>query len=170
MQGSPAAGMDMTTTTQARRSHVETMIAQVALGDRAAFDALYAATSGRLYAICLSVLKDRVEAEEALRIGLADRVVVLNFWGSWCGPCRQVSPALEKVATERAGKLKLVKVDVDAAPETARKFSVQAVPTLLILNQGNVLSRQSGAAPPDVLLRWVDEALQKKADSASGAP
>ena len=67
MQGSPAAGMDMTTTTQARRSHVETMIAQVALGDRAAFDALYAATSGRLYAICLSVLKDRVEAEEALQ-------------------------------------------------------------------------------------------------------
>lgn len=77
--------------------------------------------------------------------------------------------ALEKVATKRAGKLKLVKVDVDAAPETARKFSVQAVPTLLILNQGNVLSRQAGAAPPDVLLRWVDEALQKKADSAGGA-
>ena len=49
------------------------------------------------------------------------------------------------------------------------KFSVQAVPTLLILNQGNVLSRQSGAAPPDVLLRWVDEALQKKADSAGAA-
>lgn len=61
------------------------------------------------------------------------------------------------------------RLDVDAAPEMARKFSVQAVPTLLILDQGNVLSRQSGAAPPDVLLRWVDQALQKKADSAGAA-
>ncbi|WP_424445950.1 thioredoxin [Microbacterium sp. CH-015] len=110
------------------------------------------------------------DADFAEVVEQAPQVVLVDLWATWCGPCRMVSPALEKVATERAGKLKLVKVDVDAAPETARKFSVQAVPTLLILNRGNVLSRQSGAAPPDVLLRWVDEALQKKADSASGAP
>ena len=78
------------------------------------------------------------------------------------------SPALEKVATERAGKLTLVKGDVDAAPETARKFSVQAVPTLLILKDGKVLARQAGAAPPDVLLRWVDETLENQ-PASSGA-
>lgn len=99
------------------------------------------------------------DADFAEVVEQAPQVVLVDLWATWCGPCRMVSPALEKVATERAGKLKLVKVDVDAAPETARKFSVQAVPTLLILDQGNVLSRQSGAAPPDVLLRWVDEAL-----------
>ena len=77
--------------------------------------------------------------------------------------------ALRKGANELVLPNCALPVDVDAAPETARKFSVQAVPTLLILDQGNVLSRQSGAAPPDVLLRWVDEALQKKADSAGAA-
>ncbi|SLN02283.1 Thiosulfate sulfurtransferase, rhodanese [Corynebacterium xerosis] len=113
---------------------------------------------------------DAGDADFAEVVEQAPQVVLVDLWATWCGPCRMVSPALEKVATERAGKLKLVKVDVDAAPETARKFSVQTVPTLLILNQGNVLSRQSGAAPPDGLRRWVDEALQKKADSAGGAP
>ena len=91
----------------------------------------------------------------------------IDLWASWCGPCRQVSPALENVATQRAGKLKLVKVDVDAAPETARKFSVQAVPTLLILKDGRVLARQAGAAPSDVLLRWVDETLENQPASSA---
>ena len=98
----------------------------------------------------------------------APQVVLVDLWASWCGPCRQVSPALENVATRRAGKLKLVKVDVDAAPETARKFSVQAVPTLLILKDGRVLARQAGAAPSDVLLRWVDETLENQ-PASSGA-
>ena len=61
----------------------------------------------------------------------------------------------------------LVKVDVDAAPETARKFSVQAVPTLLILKDGRVLARQAGAAPSDVLLRWVDETLENQPASSA---
>lgn len=122
---------------------------------------------------CKSVVPwivDAGDADFAEVVEKAPQVVLVDLWATWCGPCRMVSPALEKVATERAGELKLVKVDVDAAPETARKFSVQTVPTLLILNQGNVLSRQSGAAPPDGLRRWVDEALQKKAGSAGGAP
>ena len=99
----------------------------------------------------------------------APQVVLVDLWASWCGPCRRVSPALEKVAIERAGKLKLVKVDVDAAPETARKFSVQAVPTLLILKDGKVAARQAGAAPPDVLLRWVDETLDRQSASSAAA-
>lgn len=97
----------------------------------------------------------------------APQVVLVDLRASWCGPCRQVSPALENVATQRAGKLKLVKVDVDAAPQTARKFSVQAVPTLLILKDGKVLARQAGASPPDVLLRWVDETLENQPASSA---
>lgn len=85
--------------------------------------------------------------------------VLVDLWAPWCGPCRMVSPALEQLATERAGQLKLVKVDVDTAPETSRRFSVQAVPTLLVLDQGRVLRRQSGAAPVAALRHWLDEAL-----------
>jgi thioredoxin 2 len=70
-----------------------------------------------------------------------------------------VSPALEQLAGERAGQLKLVKVDVDKAPTLAQRFSVQAVPTLLLLDHGQVLRRQSGAAPVAALRNWLDQAL-----------
>jgi thioredoxin 2 len=88
--------------------------------------------------------------------------VLVDLWASWCGPCRMVSPALEQIATERAGAIKLVKIDVDAAPELARRFEVRAVPTLLLLRGGHppeVLARQAGAAPVPALRRWLDEAL-----------
>jgi len=68
-----------------------------------------------------------------------------------------VSPALEQLAQERAGQLKLVKVDVDAAPVLSQRFAVRAVPTLLLLREGKVLGRRSGAAPIATLRAWVDE-------------
>ena len=73
--------------------------------------------------------------------------VVVDLWAPWCGPCRMVSPALEKVATEMAGKLKLVKVNVDEAPRLQQRFGVQAIPTLLLLRKGEVIARQVGAVP-----------------------
>jgi thioredoxin 2 len=85
--------------------------------------------------------------------------VLVDLWATWCGPCRMVSPALEKLATERAGLIKLVKVDIDAAPAVARRFGVQAVPTLLILRDGEVAARQAGAAPLPTLRSWVDGIL-----------
>jgi len=85
--------------------------------------------------------------------------VVVDLWAPWCGPCRMVSPALERLATERAGLIKLVKVDIDTAPAIARRFGVQAVPTLLILRDGEVAARQAGAAPLPTLRSWVDGAL-----------
>lgn len=85
--------------------------------------------------------------------------VLVDLWATWCGPCRTVSPVLEQLARERAGRLKLVKVDVDAAPHLSQRFSVQAVPTLLLLDHGQVLARQAGAAPVAALRTWVDNAL-----------
>jgi thioredoxin 2 len=70
-----------------------------------------------------------------------------------------VSPALEQLASERAGQLKLVKVDVDKAPALSQRFAVRAVPTLLLLDHGQVLVRQSGAAPVAALRNWLDQAL-----------
>ena len=84
---------------------------------------------------------------------------LVDFWATWCGPCRMVSPALEQLAGERAGSLKLVKVDVDTAPALSRRFQVQAVPTLLLMRGGDVLARKSGAAPVAALRSWLDEAL-----------
>ena len=87
--------------------------------------------------------------------------VVVDLWAPWCGPCRMVSPELERVARELAGKVKLVKVNVDEAPNLARRFGVQAVPTLLVLRDGQVIARQAGAAPAPALRRWVEQALSR---------
>jgi thioredoxin 2 len=86
--------------------------------------------------------------------------VVVDLWAPWCGPCRTVGPALEQVAQELAGRIKLVKVDIDGAPRLAARFAVQAVPTLLVLRGSEVLARQAGAAPAPALRRWIDQALE----------
>ncbi|MFC8430501.1 thioredoxin [Streptomyces sp. NPDC057253] len=85
--------------------------------------------------------------------------VVVDLWATWCGPCRMVSPALEKVATELAGTIKLVKVDIDKNPRLAQRFEVQAVPTLLVLDKGRTIARQAGAAPAPALRRWVEQSI-----------
>ena len=85
--------------------------------------------------------------------------VVVDLWATWCAPCRKVSPALEQVATEMAGRLKLVKVDVDRAPKLSEQFAVHAVPTLLLMDHGQVISRQTGAAPAPAIRSWIEEAI-----------
>jgi thioredoxin 2 len=84
---------------------------------------------------------------------------LVDMWATWCGPCRMVSPALERLAADRRGQIKLVKVDVDAAPRLSERFQIRAVPTLMVLRNGEVLARQAGAAPEPALRSWLDGAL-----------
>jgi thioredoxin 2 len=86
--------------------------------------------------------------------------VLIDLWAPWCGPCRKVSPALEQLAAEMAGRLKLVKVNVDESPKLQQRFGVQAIPTLMVLRDGRVVARQAGAAPAPALRAWLEQTLQ----------
>ena len=91
--------------------------------------------------------------------GSATIPVLVDLWAPWCGPCGTVSPALEELAREMSGRLKLVKVDVDRAEAVARRFEVRGIPTLLLMDGGQVVSRQTGAAPLVALRQWVESVL-----------
>jgi thioredoxin 2 len=94
--------------------------------------------------------------------------VLVDLWAPWCGPCRMVSPVLEQLATEMAGRIKLVKVNADEAPRLSQRFEVQAIPTLLLMSGGEVIARQVGAAPANVLRSWLEQSLPKEAASQGG--
>ncbi len=90
--------------------------------------------------------------------------VLVDLWAPWCGPCRMVSPALAQLATERAGKLKLVKVNVDQSPRLQQRFGIQSIPTLMLFSGGKLLARQVGAAPADALRSWLEQSLPAPAE------
>ena len=92
--------------------------------------------------------------------------VLVDLWATWCGPCRKISPALVRLAEEKAGELKLVKVDIDRAPMLSERFTVRAVPTLLVLKEGQVVARQAGAAPVPELRSWLDRVLADRGEEA----
>lgn len=81
--------------------------------------------------------------------------VLVDLWAPWCGPCRMIAPAVEKAANDYAGKLKAIKVNVDQAPQIASRYDASSIPTLLMLRDGKVVSRQVGAVAQGQLLDWV---------------
>ena len=111
---------------------------------------------------CRNPLPWMVDTSDADFTAVADESalpVLVDVWAPWCGPCRMVTPALEQLATELAGKLKLVKINADEAPEVSRRFEVQAIPTLILMHHGRVIDKQIGAAPARVLRSWLTEHL-----------
>ena len=85
--------------------------------------------------------------------------VVVDFWAEWCGPCKQIAPALEEISNEMDGKVTIAKVDIDKNPLTPSKYGVRGIPTLILFKDGEVASTKVGAMPKSALAAWIESAL-----------
>jgi thioredoxin 1 len=85
--------------------------------------------------------------------------VVVDFWAEWCGPCRMIAPALEELQGSMGEKVKIVKLNVDENPAVAQKYGIMSIPTLMMFKNGELASRQVGAAPKAKLEQWITSAV-----------
>jgi len=89
----------------------------------------------------------------------SDTPVLVDFWAEWCAPCKMVAPVLDDLAEEYEGKIKFTKVDVDTNPETAMKYGIRSIPTLLVFKGGSPVDQVVGAVPKAVIKKRLDSAL-----------
>ena len=91
----------------------------------------------------------------------SDKPVFVDFWAEWCGPCRMVGPVVEELAGDYEGRVNFVKVNVDQASELASKYNVFSIPTLILLNRGEIIAQQVGAGSKETYQNMIDRALEK---------
>ncbi len=112
--------------------------------------------------VCGKPLPWLVETDEATFKGAVEESslpVLVDFWAPWCGPCTIVEPVVEQMSRDLAGRLKVVKINSDLAPELGARYEIRAIPTLLLFENGQVRDRVTGALSPPALRGWVDSRL-----------
>lgn len=89
----------------------------------------------------------------------SDVPVVVDFWAEWCGPCRQIAPALEDLSSELEGRVTIAKVNIDENPNSPSQLGVRGIPALFIFKDGEVVSNLTGARPKAALKQWIESAI-----------
>jgi thioredoxin 1 len=102
----------------------------------------------------VTILSDDTFADT---IGAEGEPVLVDFWAEWCGPCKMIAPILDEIADEQVGSVKIAKLNVDEAPDTARQHEVMSIPTMILFKDGQAVKRIVGAKPKDALMAEISE-------------
>jgi len=89
----------------------------------------------------------------------ADTPVLVDFWAEWCGPCKQIAPALEEISGEMEGKVRITKINIDENPDVPAKYGVRGIPTMMIFSGGQVAATKVGALPKTKIADWIESSI-----------
>jgi len=90
---------------------------------------------------------------------LSDKLILVDFWAEWCGPCKQIGPILEQISDEKKDTINILKLNIDENPETPQKYGVRGIPTLMLFKEGKLIDTKVGSLPKSSLNDWIDSHL-----------